>query len=48
MTELLPKVIENLLAHEIKIGAVVHRENLAAMRVLEKACFSYQDRFDPV
>jgi RimJ/RimL family protein N-acetyltransferase len=48
MTELLPEVIENLLAQEIIIGAVVHRENLAARRVLEKSSFSYQDRFDPV
>jgi len=48
MTDLLPEVIENLLAQQIKIGAVVHRENLAARRVLEKASFSYSKKFDPV
>ena len=47
MTEILPQLIDNLSDQGIsKIGAVVNRENIAARKVLEKANFRYQAKFD--
>jgi RimJ/RimL family protein N-acetyltransferase len=47
MTKLLPPVIELLLKQGIpRIGAIVHRQNIAAKKVLEKSRFSYTERFD--
>lgn len=48
MTELLPAVVDLVLKQGIpRIGAVVHRQNIAARKVLEKSKFSYTERFDP-
>ncbi|ARS40344.1 hypothetical protein CA265_12035 [Sphingobacteriaceae bacterium GW460-11-11-14-LB5] len=47
MTELLPVVIECLSDQGIShIGAVVHRKNTAATKVLKNAKFTYQGQFD--
>jgi len=47
MTEVLPPVVECFLVSGVsRIGAVVHRNNIAARKVLEHAAFSYVGPFD--
>lgn len=49
MTEILPVVIDKLLQQGIpSIGAIINRKNIAARKVLEKAQFTYKERFDPL
>jgi RimJ/RimL family protein N-acetyltransferase len=49
MSDILPPIVDLILGQGItSIGAIVHRKNIAARKVLEKSKFTYSAKFDRI